>query len=334
MRAMMTGLALALLLAATPMHAQVPVQVQPLREVLVDLERRAPADVRALNDALLAAEVAAVVDSVQADVGQRVAAGELLLVLDEADYQLALQQAEASLAAARAQHAEADTKLRRATDLARDQYLSADELLERETRAQVAATTIRSAEVALAVARRNLERCRIRAPFNGVVAARLAQVGAYVAPGMPVLQLTQLDGFELDAEIPAAEAASLETASAIRFESQLRAWPVRLLRLSPVIEMERRSRRARFAFTEGAPEIGRSGEVIWRVAGGQLPASLVSRRDGQLGVFLAEAGKAVFRPLPAAQEGRPVPVDLPGDTEVVVLGRERLQHGDLLDVQR
>jgi hypothetical protein len=73
--------------------------------------------------------------------------------------------------------------------------------------------------------------------------------------------------------------------------------------------------------------------VAWRVGSGQLPASLLSRRDGRLGVFLAREGRAHFEPLPAAQEGRPVPVDLPPEALVIVQGQDRLQDGDELVVR-
>lgn len=313
---------------------QVPVQVQTLAETLVDLERRAPADVRPLNDAQMAAEVAAVVAAVHADVGQQVQPGDLLLHLDATDYELNLRQAEANLDSSRAQKAQADARLTRARELSQNQYVSADELLERETDVMVKAAQIRANEVAVSVARRNLEKTRVTAPFAGVVAERNAQVGSFVTNGTPLLRLTQVDRFELDAEIPAAVADSLQGSDDMYFLSRGQRWPVDLLRLSPAIEKERRSRRARFAFTGEAPTVGRSGELVWHVERGLLPSNLVSRRDGELGVFLHAEGKAVFRPLPGAQEGRPVAVDLPQDTEIIVRGRDRLQDGDAVTVNR
>ena len=106
------------------------------------------------------------------------------------------------------------------------------------------------------------------------------------------------------------------------------------MRLSPVIESERRSQRARFGFTEEAPSVGRSGEVVWHVERGLLPSNLVSQRNGALGVFINNDDVAHFIRLPGAQEGRPVVVDLAEDIEVITLGRERLQDGDTLKVSR
>ena len=314
--------------------AQVPVEVRLLGEILVDLERRAPADVQPLNDALMAAEVSAVVVAVHADVGQQVEPGQVMLQLEAIDYELNLRQAEANLASSVAQKSEADAKLNRARELGQNQYVSADELLERETRVMVVMAQIQANEVAVSVARRNLQKCSVTAPFAGVVAERMAQVGSFVTNGSPLLRLTQMDRFELDAEIPAKLADSLHDARSLYFEARGQRWPVELLRLSPAIEKTRRSRRARFAFVKEAPAVGRSGELVWHVGQGLLPANMVTRRNGELGVFLHQAGKAMFTPLPRAQEGRPVEVEFPAGTEVIVRGRDRLQDGDAVTVNR
>jgi len=318
----------------TVVQAQVPVRVAPLQEVLVDLERRAPAAVLPLNDAQIAAEVAAVVGRVYAEVGQQVSAGDLLLELDNTDYQLNLEQARANLASAQAQKNQADLKVERARQLTDSDYLSADELLDRETDVHVRLAQIQAAEVAVRIAQRNLEKCAILAPFDGVVTQRQAQIGSFVDNGSPLFRLVQIDEFELDAELPVNVADSLLHADNTWFESRNERWELRLLRLSPVIEAERRSQRARFAFVGDSPKVGRSGELVWQVARGLLPANLVSRRDGRLGVFIAENDTAVFRPLPGAQEGRPVEVELPPATEVITMGHDRLQNGTPLSVSR
>jgi RND family efflux transporter MFP subunit len=322
------------MLACMSLQAQeaIPVRIQPFQEVLVDLERSASAEVLPLNRAVLSAEVSGVVKKIHADVGSRVEKGEVLLEIDSTDYRLSLQQSEASLAASKAQKAQADIRLQRARKLIDGNYLSADDLLARETDAQVANAQIQLQEAAVAIARRNLEKCRIVAPFNGVVAERMAQEGSYVSNATHLMDLAENDRLELDAEIPDELADTLPRAERIEFHSRNQSWPVKLSRLSPVIEVERRSRQARFEFTDEAPAIGRNGEVIWRVSSGLLPSNLMVRRNGLLGIFLADAGKARFQALPNAQEGRPVPVDLPTEMtrnwKVIVTGRDRLQDGD------
>jgi len=315
-------------------QAGISVRTQPLSEVLVEFERRAPAEVRALNDSSISAEVSAIVLSVHADVGQIVAKGDLLLELNPTDYQLNLKQARANLASSQARLSQAKAKLNRARTLGDNQYISADELLERETDVMVFNAQIQANEVAVSIAQRNLDKCSLTAPFDGVVGKRMAQVGSFVRNGDPLIAVTQVDQFELNAEIPDSQADEVRNTGLIRFESRGQAWPVELLRLSPVIESQGRTRQARFSFVAEAPSIGRSGELAWRVGAGMLPANLISRRNGILGVFLLDSGKARFASLPGAQEGRPAKVDLPASSLVITMGRERLQDGASVSVQQ
>lgn len=311
----------------------ITVRTQPLSDVLVDFDRSAPAEVLALNHSNIAAEVSAVVLAIHADVGQAVVKGDLLIELDPADYQLNLKQAQANLASSQAQLSQAEAKLKRAKTLGNNQYVSADELLERETSVMVFKAQIQSNEVAVAMAKRNLDKCSIRAPFDGVVGERTAQLGNFVRNADPLIAVTQLDRFELDAVIPDSQADEILDSELLRFKSRGQRWPVQLLRMSPVIDRQGRTRRARFAFADTAPAVGRSGELVWKVGSGLLPANLISRRGGVLGVFLLEDGKAGFHPLPEAQEGRPAHINLPGATRVITLGRERLQDGVAVSVQ-
>ena len=52
------------------------------------------------------------------------------------------------------------------------------------------------------------------------------------------------------------------------------------------------------------------------------------RRNGRLGIFLFDDGKARFVPLDAALEGQPAVVDLPAETLLIDQGRESLNEGD------
>lgn len=310
------------------------VETNTPEQVLITRQLRAPADVRTLNQATISAEVPAVISKIHVDVGQLVAKGNTLVELDDTDYQLRLRQALASLEASHAQKIQADARLNRARELDDRKFLSADDLLARETELSVAKAQIRIQEVNVAKARRQLAKCIIPAPFTGVVSERYAQLGSYVGPGTPLLDLTETDRFEIDAEIPASLADTLIASPDIRYVNQKHSWPASLLRLSPVIDPERRTRRARLEFTGLSAPVGSSGELVWLAGNSLLPANLLVRRNGQLGIFLFEHGRAVFLPIENAQEGRPVAVSLPADTRIIVRGRDRLQPGDLVSVSQ
>ena len=67
---------------------------------------------------------------------------------------------------------------------------------------------------------------------------------------------------------------------------------------------------------------------MWLVSHRSIPAEYLLRRNGRLGIFLFDDGKARFVPLDAALEGQPAVVDLPAETLLIDQGRESLNEGD------
>ncbi len=303
--------------------------VGTVAELAITQTHRAPAEVVSLNSSAIAAEVQAVVAAVHADAGTRVEAGAPLLELDPTDLALAVRQMEASLAALDARITQADKRLERARNLGAGDYISADDLLARETDLAVLRAERSLWEVRLEIARRDVAKCRIAAPFAGVVEARHAQLGALVRPGEPLLTLVQTDRLELVADVPGHLAQSLGEDSGARFAVDERTWPLVPLRTSPVIRPATRIRQAYFGFAgDDKPLIGTAGELVWDDRVPSLPAHLVVRRGDALGVFVVEAGRARFQVLSGAEEGRPVQAELAVDTVIVIGGRERLNDGD------
>ena len=76
---------------------------------------------------------------------------------------------------------------------------------------------------------------------------------------------------------------------------------------------------------------GTSGRLEWYSLP-LLPASLLTRREGTLGVLIVKTtgdkSFSRFVALKAALEGRPAPVDLPAETRIIVEGRHKLSSGD------
>ncbi|MEM7081168.1 MAG: efflux RND transporter periplasmic adaptor subunit [Pseudomonadota bacterium] len=327
----------ALMLGLSPVSMTVAqeattVNVATLADVQVAQRQFAPADVIAANRAIVAAEVAANIDSVAAEVGQRVKKGDVLAQLDQRDYQLALEQAEAQLASTNAQIDQANLRLKRAQKLSGNQYISADDLLARETDVVVLTANRAANNVAIRIAKNNLDKTQIRAPFDSVVVARPAQVGSYVTPAAPMFELVQLDSAEVEARVASNLVAGIESATALRFERNGEFWPVRLLRVSPVVASESGAQIVRLAFAQQAAAVGSSGRFSWQDAGGLVPTDLLVKRNGELGVFIAEGDRARFYAVAGAQEGRPAAVGLDPSTTIVTVGRFKLQDGQLLNI--
>lgn len=328
--------AFALLLLALPGVSQaesvIPVSARPVQELLVDSERRAPATVVSANRATLTSEVSAIVAAVHEDVGADVEKGELLVELDAANARNNLAQAEASLAAIDAQIVEARSRLTKAEDLLEKNFISDEELISRRANLTVLEANRKGAQAALARAKLDLARTRISAPFDAAIVERQAQVGSFAQPGSPLITLVQTDRREVDVELDPRFAVNIPQVSMLKFVSQGREWPVQVLRTSSVIDVSTRVVRTRLAFVGEQAPIGSSGQLVWIESSGRLPVDLVVQRDGSLGVFVVDNGKARFVALPDAQAGRPVDVNLPKDTLVVSRGQGRLQDGDTLQV--
>ena len=289
---------------------------------------RVTADVVARNDSMLLAEVSARVLNVSADVGQSVAKGELLITLDPADLALALLQAQAQLAAAQARLELARERERRASALSVDGYISQDDLLARRAELRLAQAELRVQQAARDVTARQLAKAQLRAPFDGVVLERLAQVGAAVAPGTPLLRLIDAAAPEVEARLLPAQLQSLEASAEVAFEALGTRHPLVLLRAATVLDQRSRTQVVRLGFDAEPATAGSSGTLLWRARGFRIEAAWLLQRDERLGVFTVDQGLARFVALPQATLGRSTIADLPAQTVIVTRGQNALADGD------
>jgi len=306
----------------------IPVSAKKLSEVLINRELQVPAETASVNTSQLSSEIVGNVDEVFTDVGEQFKQGDVLLKLDSTDYELAYQLLQTNLTSNAARIKQAELRLKRANDLNENNYIAADDLLARQTDLSVLKAEKSSLKINLKQAQRNIDKTIIIAPYDGVVLERYANIGSYVAPGMALMNVIQSENVEIYADVPSHLASTLNQANQIYFQSNNNKYPVELINLSPVVLKGTRTQKARLSFKNQQAAIGSSGELVWVVADGLLPADLVVNRNRQLGLFTLQNNKAVFVPLPNAQEGRPVAINLETNTTIIVGGRDRLQDGD------
>lgn len=159
--------------------------------------------VHAKETAAISAQIPGNIRQVLVRAGDRVRAGQLLVTLDAAAMQSALNRAIAAQSAAEKQQAVAQANAALAlSTLARYQMLkdektvSPQEFDEVERRSQVGAFQLQALEAqhaeavaAVAGARAQLSYTALHAPFAGVVTARMADPGTLATPGVPLLQI-------------------------------------------------------------------------------------------------------------------------------------------------
>jgi len=323
--------------------AQEPETVSIVRfENLARMQARdASAQVVSLDQAVVSAELAARVLDVAVRVGETVAEGDALVRLDPADYELARRAAEARLELARAGEEMARLRAERARRLAPDQFVSDDQLLEAETRLRQAGAEVAAAVVELERSELMLSRTQVLSPFEAVVQSRLISAGSLAAPGTPLVELIATDRLEVGSGIALGLVDGLLQAERIEFVDADRRYAVRLLRLSPVVSPGARQREARFGFVAASAPHGSQGRIVWTDPRPVLPADYVVMRNGELGVLLVDqdqfAGATTtvrWQPLPDADAGRPVQVDLRPEALLIDEGRLRVQPGQTVRIDR
>jgi len=112
--------------------------------------------------------------------GQHVKQGDALLRLDPADFNARLMQAEANLARDEAQLAKSHADVERYAALKARGFVSEEKVNEVRTTEAAAAATAKANRAALELARLQLSYATVRAPFTGVVGARLVFPGSAV----------------------------------------------------------------------------------------------------------------------------------------------------------
>ncbi len=159
--------------------------------------------IHAKETAIISAQVPGHIRQVLVEAGDRVRAGQLLVTLDDAAMQSALEQAAAGESAAEKQQAAATAQASLASQtLARYQMLQEqksvspqefDEIKSRSEAAQLQVASYEAqseqAKAAVAGARAQLGYTALHAPFSGMVTARMADPGTLAAPGVPLLEL-------------------------------------------------------------------------------------------------------------------------------------------------
>jgi len=288
----------------------------------------APGTVVSTEKAELATRVSGAIRRIPVDIGARVSRGEALVELDTDDI-------EARIASARANARLAQQYHQRIAGLARDGAATEQELDEAEARLQMAEAGLRDA-----LAQR--EYVVLRAPFAGVITARMADPGDLAKPGVPVIEMIGGTQLKVEADLPAELAGRLSVGDAIHVYNPKTGerHPALITRVVPAVETSSRRFRteARFALDSGMQPNLPPGTFV-RVELDEpsattrwLPGDAVVSRGQLKGVFTVEEDRLRLRWIRTGQSvGESVEVLAgPGTSALVV----RNPGPQLVDGQR
>jgi RND family efflux transporter MFP subunit len=168
--------------------------------------------VEAVQQATLDAQTAGRVTVVNVDVNDAVGAGQVLLRLTAVEQQAGANTARAQLQAAEALAAEAESNYRRYAALAEGQFVSRAQIDQARAARDSAVAARNAARAQLAQAGQQAGYTVVRAPFAGIVSARLVEPGEAVVPGQPLLSVHAPGALRIEVQVPQSEAAAIREA--------------------------------------------------------------------------------------------------------------------------
>ncbi|CBE67166.1 MAG: efflux RND transporter periplasmic adaptor subunit [Candidatus Methylomirabilis oxygeniifera] len=260
--------------------------------------------------------------------GSRVKTREVIARLESRDVAAAREQAAANVAVAEANFEQAQAELRDAErnlarwrELFQNNYISQLELDTAVARADKARAAARSGEAAIAVARANLKAAEvsldqtlIRAPFDGVVLTKNANVGDNITPFSSAMDtkgavVTIADMSTLEVEADVAESSLGRITVGQPCEIQLDAVPDTRFagvvnRIVPTVDRAKATVMVKIGFTDRdqrvLPDMSAKVAFLEREVATSdrkpvtaVPRQAVVERDGQKVVLMVKDGRAV-----------------------------------------
>ncbi len=316
------------------------VGITPLSLILVSTKNSAPANVISLNNSTISAEITGRALNIYAEVGEVVKKDQKLVSLDCRSYTLAKKQADAALKVAKAQLDLAKKELIRNQRLIKKGTIPRELFDRTEANQQTALADIEVKKAVIETSNLAIDRCTIRAPFAGQITQRMIQNGQLVVAGTPLFQLMQSDKMEITSKLSPADIKKLADTSKLEFVAGDTRFKAQLRSVIQTIDQASRTQEVRLSLpaTETIAA-GLSGRIEWNDKSKKLPTEYIQRRNGNLGVMIAEdivegTGKARFIPLKNAIEGQPAEIELPANTAIINKNQFRIADGQTIQIQK
>jgi RND family efflux transporter MFP subunit len=224
--------------------------------------------------------------------GGFVDAGDVLLTIDDADYQVALDQAQSALDQAiseleieRGERSAAESEYRQ---FDRELPPEREALVLREPQGRAARARVDAAQADLRQAQLNLDRTTIEAPFDAHVLSRDVNLGSQVSPGMALGRLVGLDTYWIEVTMPVGQLQWLTVpdgeapGSSVTVRNR-NAWPEGATRQGEVFRLigalEGDTRLARVLVSVEDPLVRASDESLPRLMLGEYVTSFIEGRE-------------------------------------------------------
>ncbi|WP_132999317.1 efflux RND transporter periplasmic adaptor subunit [Luteimonas arsenica] len=281
------------------------------------------------------------VASVEVEVGSVVAAGDVLLRVDDRTLASQLAQSDAQVREARTNLETARRKAARIRELADSQMVALQDAEEAEAARANAEARLNTAIASRDAARVQRDFTLVRAPVGGVVSARSVQPGQVVGAGTELLRLIRDGRLEWRAELAEADLLRVDAGTPVRVEAPGGSVvDGRVRTVSPALDAQSRTGTVYVDLPDpGALRAGMFAQgrlALDRAQALLVPGDAVVRRDGRAFVFtVGDDGRVRERVVElGGAHGDLVEVrdGLAQDDRVVARGAGFLGDGDLVRV--
>lgn len=332
---------------------EIPVQLAAVTRGPVAYVLDTSGDVLPVMQVDVISRIAGYVERIDFEIGDRVAAGQVVATMDPKEQRHRVEEEEAAVKVAQANLREKESQLlhagkqvERARLLRQKDFISSQELDEAETRAQVAEAQkelaqaqLAQREAALAQARYQLGLTRVSAPFGGVVIRRLVDPGAYLSTSTPILTIAIADPLKVILHIPEKDVTLVRVGMEAKLEVDAfpgRSFKGKIARLNSALDPASRTLMGEVHVPnrDGHLKPGMFARVSLILAQDKnallVPAEAVLEEEGKDFVYSVAEGKAQKRAVVKgwAQDSLvAITQGLQEGEKIVVAGQHRLKPG-------
>ncbi len=306
------------------------VEAAVARGAVTTTDIRAIGSLRSDESVLISSEIAGRIEEIAFTEGASVAAGDVLIKLDD-------DLAQAEVAAAKARFDFGQAEYDRTKKLSGDRFATMTALDKAESNLETTRATLELQRV-------RLSKHVIKAPFSGRVGLRKVSPGSFIAMGTTIVNLEKIDVLKVDFKLPELFLPSVsvgQTVDVIVDAHPGRTFTGEIYAIDPLVDVNGRALalRAKLQNTELLLRPGLFARVL--VKGKQTrevvlaPESAIVPRSGETFVFRIDNGKAVEVKVKLGERrGAEVEIleGLVPNALVVTAGQLKLRNGDAVEV--
>ncbi|HNY49605.1 MAG TPA: efflux RND transporter periplasmic adaptor subunit [Smithella sp.] len=193
------------------------VRVAAAQEKIVRPYIETTGSLRADEEVMVSSEVDGIVKSIKVEEGSAVSKGSLLVEINQTDYRLDKQRAEAAMKQAEASLANVKSEFQRKESLYKEELITRQQYDDISTRVILAEADLAKAKSMLETSAERLARTRIYSPLNGMVKEKKVSSGDFARTSLPLLHLIKVDPLKLNFTVSEKDIADLKTGQDVDF---------------------------------------------------------------------------------------------------------------------